>query len=92
MNPNSNKLMTHPTDPSKMIIETSLGNLEVSNQEIRETTLNGVAPELPWDTTVGALISNAKEASEGRLSFQAIQMLEIAFIDKSEDFDGPGGE
>jgi hypothetical protein len=90
MNPNSNKLMTHPSDPLKMIIETNLGNLEVSNQEVRETTLNGVDPELPWDTTLDAMLSNAETASTGRLSAESIHMLRITHIDKSEDFDGPG--
>jgi hypothetical protein len=84
---NSTKLMTHPSDPNKFIIESDFGNLEVSNTEVRKTTLNGVGDPLPWDITISGMLDNAKIASLHRISAEAIEMLQIAAQDKIEDFD-----
>jgi hypothetical protein len=84
---NSTKLYAHPSDQNKMIIESDFGNLEVSNTEVRKTTLNGVGDPLPWDITISGMLDNAKTASFHRLSAEAIEMLQIAAQDKIEDFD-----
>lgn len=80
--------MTHPSDPNKFIIESDLGNIEVGNGECRNTTLNGVAPELPWDTTFDGVLENAQRSSNGRLSAEEIRCLRILNREKGEDFDG----
>jgi hypothetical protein len=81
------KIYAHQTIEGAFIMETDLGNFEVTNTYVKKTTLNGVGEPLAWDgLTHGIDFENAEVAMKDMLSSESIRALRVAVSIQIQDF------
>lgn len=87
---NTTKLFTHPTIEGALILGTTQGNLEITDNYIARTTISTEGlTEVAFDTTVQGMVDNAKFNAKHILAENEITGLVILVNEKMEDFDGP---